>query len=56
MPSDRGIEGLDMSGFFWGNDQRSGRYAFIVYVGDGIFGVKWRVFPVAQVPITAQPG
>ena len=42
VPSDRVIDGIDMSGFFIGNEQQSGREGFIVYMGNDVFGVKWR--------------
>jgi arylsulfatase len=31
-----------MTDFFLGKSKRSGREGFIVYMGDDIFGVKWR--------------
>ena len=42
VPDDRPIDGLDMSGFFLGKTNKSGREGFIVYMGNDIFGVKWR--------------
>ncbi len=42
VPSDRVIDGIDMSDFFLGNSEKSGRDGFIVYMGNDIFGVKWR--------------
>jgi arylsulfatase len=42
VPSDRVIDGIDMSGFFLGKTQQSGREGFIVYMGNDVFGVKWR--------------
>ena len=42
VPKDRIIDGIDMSEFFLGNDEKSGREGFIVYMGKDIFGVKWR--------------
>jgi arylsulfatase len=42
VPSDRAIDGIDMSGFFLGKTQQSGREGFIVYMGNDVFGVKWR--------------
>ena len=41
VPSDRVIDGIDMSAFFVGSMQKSGRDGFIVYMGNDIFGVKW---------------
>src|SRR5210317_1200144 len=42
VPSDRVIDGIDMSEFFLGAAQESGREGFIVYMGNDVFGVKWR--------------
>ena len=42
VPSDRIIDGIDVSNFLLGKTQKSGRDGFIVYMGDDIFGVKWR--------------
>ena len=38
----RVIDGIDMSSFMLGKNERSGRDGFIVYMGNDIFGVKWR--------------
>jgi len=42
VPQDRVIDGIDMSDFFLGKSKKSGRDGFIVYMGNDIFGVKWR--------------
>lgn len=42
VPYDRPIDGIDMSDFFMGKKTQSGREGFIVYMGNDIFGVKWR--------------
>ncbi|TRX70648.1 arylsulfatase [Carboxylicivirga sp. M1479] len=42
VPNDRVIDGVDMSEFFLGNTNKSGREGFIVYMGNDIFAVKWR--------------
>jgi arylsulfatase len=42
VPDDRVIDGIDMSDFFLGKQQKSGREGVIVYMGSDIFGVKWR--------------
>jgi arylsulfatase len=42
VPSDRVIDGIDVSNFLTGEQTESGREGFIVYMGDNIFGVKWR--------------
>ena len=42
VPQDRIIDGKDMADFFLGKNKSSGREGFIVYMGNDIFGVKWR--------------
>ena len=42
IPSDRVIDGIDMSSFFTGSTARSGREGMIVYMGNTIYGVKWK--------------
>jgi len=42
VPSDRVIDGLDMSEFLLGQTKKSGREGFVVYMGNDVFGVKWR--------------
>jgi arylsulfatase len=42
VPQDRVIDGVDVSEMFLGNVSESGREGFIVYMGNDIFGVKWR--------------
>ena len=42
VPDDRPIDGIDMSDFMLGKTDKSGREGFIVYMGDEVFGVKWR--------------
>jgi arylsulfatase len=42
VPTDRVIDGIEMSDFFLGKTKKSGREGFIVYMGKDIFGVKWR--------------
>lgn len=42
LPNDRPIDGIDMSAFLLGRSNKSGRDGFIVYMGNEIFGVKWR--------------
>jgi arylsulfatase len=46
VPDDRVIDGIDMSEFLLGREQASGREGFIVYMGNDIFGVKWRNWKV----------
>ena len=42
VPEDHPIDGLDMSDFFWGTTDPSGRDGFVVYMGNDVFGVKWK--------------
>jgi len=42
VPDDRVIDGIDMSAFLLSETNESGREGFIVYMGDEIFGLKWR--------------
>ena len=42
VPTDRVIDGIDMAPFLLGEQDKSGREGFIVYMGNDIFGVKWR--------------
>ena len=42
VPEDRVIDGIDMSEFLLGQKEASGREGFVVYMGNEIFGVKWR--------------
>jgi arylsulfatase len=42
VPDDRIIDGMDMSDFFRGKEEQSGREGVIVYMGSDIYGVKWR--------------
>ncbi|RLA05365.1 MAG: arylsulfatase, partial [Gammaproteobacteria bacterium] len=42
VPTDRIIDGVDQSDFFMGKQEKSDRESVVVYVGNDIFGVKWR--------------
>lgn len=41
VPTDRVIDGIEMSDHLLGKSKESGRDGFIVYMGKEIFGVKW---------------
>jgi arylsulfatase len=41
VPDDRIIDGIDMSAFMLGTEEKSGRDGFVVYMGNDVFGVKW---------------
>jgi arylsulfatase len=42
VPDDRIIDGIDMSDFLLGKTRKTGRDGFVVYMGNDVFGVKWR--------------
>ncbi len=42
VPDDRPIDGIDVSDFLLGRTGKSGRDGFVVYMGNDVFGVKWR--------------
>jgi arylsulfatase A-like enzyme len=42
VPKDRVIDGVDQSDFFLNKTEKSARDGFVVYVGEHIFGAKWR--------------
>ncbi|UCH46798.1 MAG: arylsulfatase [Betaproteobacteria bacterium] len=42
VPEDRVIDGIDMSDFLLGKQKKSGREGFVVYMGNDVFGLKWR--------------
>jgi arylsulfatase A-like enzyme len=42
IPQDRVIDSVDQSSFFLGKQEKSNRDGFMVYVGNDLFGIKWR--------------
>ncbi len=42
VPKDRIVDGVDQGDFLLGKTQKSARDSFVIYVGEEIFGVKWR--------------
>ena len=46
VPQDRPIDGVDVSDLFLGRTEKSGREGFVVYMGNEVFGVKWRNWKV----------
>ena len=42
VPTDRVIDGVNQTDFLLGKQKKSNREGFIVYMGNDIFGVKWR--------------
>jgi arylsulfatase len=41
VPDDRVIDGVDMTSFFMGKTDKSGRESVVIYNGKDVFGVKW---------------
>jgi arylsulfatase A-like enzyme len=42
VPTDRIIDSIDQSAFFTGKQEKSNRDSVVIYVGNDLFGVKWR--------------
>ena len=42
IPQDRILDGVDQSGFLMGKSEKSARESVIIYIGNELFGVKWR--------------
>ncbi|MGI9262129.1 MAG: arylsulfatase [Woeseiaceae bacterium] len=42
VPDDRVIDSIDQSDFFLGKKEKSNRESVVVYVGQELYGVKWR--------------
>jgi arylsulfatase len=42
VPEDRVIDGVDQTDFFMGRSDESSRESVVVYVGNELYGVKWR--------------
>jgi arylsulfatase len=42
VPTDRAIDSIDQSDFLMGRQDKSIRDGFLVYVGNDLFGIKWR--------------
>ncbi len=42
VPKDRFIDGVDQTDFLMGKQEKSNRESVIVYMGNDIYGVKWR--------------
>jgi arylsulfatase A-like enzyme len=46
IPTDRPIDGVDHTDFLLGKSEKSAREGFVIYVGDTMYGVKWRNWKV----------
>ncbi len=42
IPQDRILDGVDQSDFLMGKSEKSARESVIIYIGNELFGVKWR--------------
>jgi arylsulfatase len=42
VPKDRILDGADQSHFFMGKAQKSARESMVIYIGNDLFGAKWR--------------
>jgi len=42
IPQDRTLDGVDQTAFFMGETEKSARETVIIYIGNDLFGVKWR--------------
>ena len=42
IPQDRILDGVDQSDFFMGKSEKSARESMVIYIGNELFGVKWR--------------
>jgi arylsulfatase len=46
VPKDRTIDGADQSGFMMGKSEKSARESVMIYLGNEVFGLKWRNWKV----------
>jgi len=46
VPDDRIIDGVDQTDFLLGKQEKSNREGLIVYMGNDVWGVKWRNWKV----------
>ena len=42
IPQDRILDGVDQSEFFMGKSEKSARDSMVIYIGNNLFGAKWR--------------
>ena len=42
IPQDRTMDGVDQTNFFMGKSKESARESIMIYIGNTVFGVKWR--------------
>jgi arylsulfatase len=46
VPNDRVIDGVDQSDFFMGKTEKGARESMVIYVGNELFGAKWRNYKI----------
>jgi len=56
VPTDRVIDGVDQSDFFLGQADHSPRESVVVYVGNELYGVKWRDWKMMSKEISTVAG
>ena len=49
LPTDRPIDGVDQSNFFFGNSEKSAREGFVYYIKDELRAAKWREWKMHMV-------
>ena len=54
IPTDRNIDGLDQTAFVTGRSDDSAREGYLYWMGDTLYGVKWRHFKMKLVEQTYQ--
>ncbi|MFV0484373.1 MAG: arylsulfatase [Bacteroidales bacterium] len=52
VPKDRVIDGVDQTAFFSGEQKKSNREHVMIYVGNDLYGIKWRDFKIVGKSIT----
>jgi len=53
VPDDRVIDGVEQTDFLLGKQEKSNREGLIVYMGNDVWGVKWRNWKVNRVSTTS---
>jgi arylsulfatase A-like enzyme len=56
VPTDRAIDGVDQLDFLMGKQDKSNRDSFVVYVGNDIYGVKWKNWKMMNKELDAGTG
>jgi len=56
IPQDRVIDGVDQSDFFTGKSEKSARESIVIYIGNELFGAKWRNWKILTKEIGAGYG